>query len=170
MTTQDEHGHFTKEIPIPLPPSSSIPSLRIGLVCTSWNQDLLLPIIERTKKELVRLGIQEGTLKDTRIVPGSFELPYVAQAMSKKGEVDAIICFGLLIKGDTAHFEYISSAASQGMMQAQLNGNIPIIYGVLNCLTREQAEARCGPASQLPASLAATAINMAATKLEFYGK
>lgn len=55
-------------------------------------------------------------------------------------------------------------------MQAQLNTDVPIIYGILNCLTREQALARCGPESQLPASLAATAINMAYQKVQFYGK
>lgn len=54
-------------------------------------------------------------------------------------------------------------------MQAQLNSNVPIVYGVLNCLTKEQAEARCGPTSQLPYSLAATVVNMGALKTKYYG-
>ncbi len=57
-----------------------------------------------------------------------------------------------------------------GLVQAQLNTDVPIVYGVLNCYTREQAEARCGPTSELPDSLAHTALNMAALKREFLSK
>lgn len=64
------------------------------------------------------------------------------------------------------HFEYISSAVATGLMQVQLTSNLPVLYGVLNCLTLEQAQARCGTASPLPLSLATTALRMAALHLE----
>jgi 6,7-dimethyl-8-ribityllumazine synthase len=64
------------------------------------------------------------------------------------------------------HFEYISSAVATGLMQVQIAANLPVLYGVLNCLTMEQAQARCGPTSPLPLSLATTAIRMAALNVE----
>lgn len=64
------------------------------------------------------------------------------------------------------HFEYISSAVATGLMQVQLNSNLPVLYGVLNCVTLEQAQARCGKDSPLPLSLATTALRMAALHLE----
>jgi 6,7-dimethyl-8-ribityllumazine synthase len=64
------------------------------------------------------------------------------------------------------HFEYISSAVSTGLMQVQLTSNLPVLYGVLNCLTIEQAQARCGPNSPLPLSLATTALRMASLNVE----
>jgi len=97
-------------------------------------------------------------------VAGCYELPYAAKIVAKKREVDVVICFGLLIKGDTSHYEYLSQAVSQGLMKVQLESEVPVVYGVLNCLSRQQAEDRCGPTSQLPFSLAATALNIAGLK------
>lgn len=112
----DNHGHYTKEIPIPLPDKPKISPLRIGLICTCWNLELLQPLIEKTRAQLLALGVTERNIDAPVMVPGSFELPFAAQALAKSGEVDGIICFGLLIKGETAHFEYISNAASQGLI------------------------------------------------------
>ena len=183
----DAQGHYTQEINIALPEKRLIAPLTFGIVCTCWNQDLLQPLISNTKAALEKIGVEERQIRTPIMVPGSFELPFAAQALAQSGEVDAVLCFGLLIKGDTAHFEYISNATSQGkhslttttsfsyshhssgLMQAQLTSKVPIIYGVLNCLSREQAEDRVGPKSQLPQSLAASVVAMAALKTKHYG-
>jgi 6,7-dimethyl-8-ribityllumazine synthase len=75
-------------------------------------------------------------------VPGAYELPYAAKLLAMSGTVDAIICCGVLIKGDTLHFEYISSAVTSGIMNVNLATMTPVIYGVLNCLDEEQVKKR----------------------------
>ncbi|CDK26728.1 unnamed protein product [Kuraishia capsulata CBS 1993] len=85
-------------------------------------------------------------------VPGSFELPYAVEMLSRTGEpgnpgpckYDAIIAIGVLIKGDTSHYEYICESVTHQLMRAQSVIAAPIIYGVLTCLTEEQALARAG--------------------------
>ncbi len=75
-----------------------------------------------------------------------------------------MVALGVLVKGETAHFECISAAASQGLMTVGLETGVPVLYGVLNCLTTEQAAARCLPPSDLPSSLGLSAVHMAAIK------
>merc|ERR1712154_106797 len=78
-------------------------------------------------------------------VAGSYELPAAAQVLLKsKQRFDGVVCIGCLIKGETMHFEYISEAVTQGIMQLNLNYDSPTVYGVLGCLTEEQAKARAG--------------------------
>lgn len=158
--------HLVKEIPIRLPSPANIARLRIGIIRTSWNESLVGSLADQCKKSLLQNGVQEANLLEGYDVPGSFELPFVAHQLARSGRVDAVVCFGVLIKGETMHFEYISNAVSQGLMQVQLTTGIPVIYGVLNCLTLDQAWARCGPSSPLPMSLAATAIRMASLYVE----
>jgi len=86
-----------------------------------------------------------GVLKENVVemsVPGSFELPYAALSLAASGKVDAVVALGVLIKGETAHFENISSACANGLMEVGLKTAIPVLYGVLNCYTTEQAKAR----------------------------
>ncbi len=75
-----------------------------------------------------------------------------------------MICCGVLIKGETFHFEMISTSVANGLMNIQIETGVPMINGVLNCMTIEQAEARCGYNSDLPSSLACTAVYMANLK------
>lgn len=75
-----------------------------------------------------------------------------------------MVALGVLIKGETAHFENISAACANGLMEAGLKANIPVLYGVLNCYTVEQAKARCLAPSELPMSLGLSAVRMAALK------
>lgn len=75
-------------------------------------------------------------------VPGAYELPYAAKLLAMSGTVDAIICCGVLIKGDTFHFEYISDAVSKGIMNVNIATMTPVVYGVLNCLDEAQVKAR----------------------------
>jgi len=158
--------HLSKEIPIHLPSIENIAALRIGVIRTSWNETLVGSLHSKCKQALIEYGVKSENIVEDFDVPGSFELPFAAQSLALSGRVDAVICFGVLIKGETMHFEYISSSVSQGLMQVQLTTGIPVIYGVLNCLTLEQAAVRCGVStySALPQSLAATAIRMSSLK------
>jgi len=93
-----------------------------------------------------RQGLTSAGIVDKNIteiaVPGSFELPFAALALAQSGKVDAVVALGVLIKGETAHFENISSACANGLMEVGLKAGIPVLYGVLNCYTAEQAKAR----------------------------
>jgi len=158
---------FQKSVPIQLPSPQTIAGLRVGIIRTSWNDELVGELSVRCKEALLSSGIAaENIVADVYDVPGAYELPFAAQRLATSGKVDAIICFGVLIKGETMHFEYISSAVASGLMQVQITTNMPVLYGVLNCTTLEQAQARCGPKSPLPLSLATTAIRMASLNVE----
>lgn len=78
----------------------------------------------------------------TTYVPGAFEIPLTAKFLAASKRFDVIICLGCVIKGETMHFEYISQAASSGIMQVQLETMVPMIFGVLTVLNKEQAIAR----------------------------
>ena len=77
-------------------------------------------------------------------VPGSFEIPLVAKKLALSKKYDAVICLGALLRGETPHFDYISSTVTRGIGSASLESGIPVIYGVLTCNTVEQAIERAG--------------------------
>jgi 6,7-dimethyl-8-ribityllumazine synthase len=77
-------------------------------------------------------------------VPGAFELPAAAHRIAASGEVDAIVCVGAVIRGETPHFDYVAGAAATGILQAAITTGVPITFGVLTVDTTEQAEARAG--------------------------
>jgi len=152
-----------KEVPLALPAVSEIEKLRLGIVRTRWNAEFVDSFFEGTKEALLAAKVKSEHIFES-VVPGAWELPFAAQRMIQSGTVDAVICFGVLIKGQTQHFKFISQAVSQGLMKVQLKTGVPVIYGVLHCTTIEQAIERCNSSSTLIPSLAATAINMATLK------
>lgn len=91
-------------------------------------------------------GLKECNVKEDNIfikeVPGAYELPFAAKLLALSGTVDAIICCGVLIKGETLHFEYISEAVTKGIMDVNLGTMTPVVYGVLNCLNEDQVKKR----------------------------
>jgi 6,7-dimethyl-8-ribityllumazine synthase len=99
-----------------------------------------------------------------KIVPGSFELPIIAKYLAESEKVHAVICLGVVIRGDTPHFDFVCENCSRGIMDVSLKTNVPIIFGVLCCNTIKQAEERALPPSDLPRSLAITTITMAAQR------
>jgi len=116
-----------------------VSKLKIGIVYARWNSKVIDSLVKGCMSELKDAGVVDVT---TLAVPGSYELVYGAKSMISR--MDAVICIGCLIKGSTMHFEYISEAVSQGIMSLQLSANVPIVYGVLSCLTENQALARAG--------------------------
>ncbi|CAK7901713.1 6,7-dimethyl-8-ribityllumazine synthase [[Candida] anglica] len=123
-------------------------NLRIGILHARWNKKIIEALVEGAKARLLELNVKpENIVIET--VPGSFELPYGTKRFlereAKKGKpLDAVIPIGVLIKGSTMHFEYICDSVTQQLMKLNFQLNIPVIFGVLTCLTDEQAEARAG--------------------------
>jgi 6,7-dimethyl-8-ribityllumazine synthase len=77
-------------------------------------------------------------------VPGSFEIPPVAQRLGKSGRYVAVVCLGCVIRGDTDHYDHVAGAAASGIAQAALNCGVPVVFGVLTCDTLDQAINRAG--------------------------
>lgn len=135
-------------------------SLRIGVISTRWNTPIVQPLLDDVKSTLRENGIAGDDIVEMQ-VPGSFELPLAARFMSMAQKVDAVVCLGVLIKGDSEHYEYIASAVSKGIMDVQLSLGIPIVFGVLCCQTQQLAEERSlGDKSQAK-NWARTALEMA---------
>ncbi|MFM9132067.1 MAG: 6,7-dimethyl-8-ribityllumazine synthase [Actinomycetota bacterium] len=90
------------------------------------------------RRALARTGVLDGDVLEAW-VPGAFELPLAAKALAETGKVDAIICVGTVIRGDTPHFDYVCSEAARGIQQAQLDTGVPVMFGVLTVDTEQQA-------------------------------
>eukprot|EP00941_MAST-03F_sp_MAST-3F-sp1_P001147 g1147.t1 len=122
--------------------------MRIGIVCSRWNKTVIDSLVKGCREELQRLKVRTDDIVTVQ-VPGSYELPMGAKRMIdmhhlEKKPLDAVIAIGCLIKGETMHFEYIAEAVTQGIMKLSLDSGIPVIFGVLACLTEEQATLRAG--------------------------
>ena len=116
--------------------------LRVAIVHARWNPTIIDPLVRGTQEKLLEHGVQAENI-DVSSCPGSFELPFAASNLVK-ANYDAVVAIGVLIKGETMHFEYICDAVSHGLMKVQLDSGVPVIFGVLTCLTDEQAKARAG--------------------------
>ncbi|MDR1113376.1 MAG: 6,7-dimethyl-8-ribityllumazine synthase [Bacteroidales bacterium] len=116
----------------------------IGIIVSEWNATITSALLEGAKTTLLKQGINASQIKIYH-VPGSFELPLAASMLLEANDaIDAIICLGCVIQGETRHFEFISHAVANGITQISANYNSPVIFGVLTCNTMEQAEERSG--------------------------
>ena len=99
------------------------------------------------RAELVAAGLAE---EDFLVLeaPGAFELPIVARRLAIREDVAAVLCFGLVLKGETTHDRYVAEAAARGVLDVSLQTDKPVLFGVLTCDTLEQAEARALPAPE----------------------
>jgi 6,7-dimethyl-8-ribityllumazine synthase len=98
-------------------------------------------LVQGIREALTTCQVSEENIFETS-VPGCFELPLAARFLALSGTVDAIVTTGVLIKGETMHFEYIADAVSKGIMNVGIQTNVPVIFGVLTCLNEEQVKAR----------------------------
>jgi 6,7-dimethyl-8-ribityllumazine synthase len=135
--------------------------LKFGIVVARFNDFITNKLLDGAKDALVRHGVNEEDIEVTW-VPGSFEIPLVAQKMANTKRYDAVICLGAVIRGGTPHFEYVASEVTKGIAQVGLNTGMPVIYGVITADTLEQAIERAGTKQGNEGSKAAiTAIEMA---------
>ena len=115
--------------------------LRIAVIGARFNQALCDSMVDDACAALEYCSVAREDIQVIR-VPGSFELPVAASHIAKTKEYDAIICLGVLLKGETKHDAYIASAVAQGLTLISVETGIPVAFGVLTADTREQAEAR----------------------------
>jgi len=114
---------------------------RIAIVVSRFNDAITDGLLRGAQQALGEAGIPPSAVT-VITVPGAFEIPLTARRLAETGQVDAVVCLGCLIKGDTMHFEYIASAVAQGIMSVNLELGVPVTFGVLTTLTEAQAEAR----------------------------
>lgn len=120
--------------------------LRVAIVHTKWNAEVVNALVDGCRKELVRAGVKPEDVV-TVSVSGAYELPYAASRVIASQKIDAVVCVGCLIKGDTMHFEYICEAVTQGIMRVQLESHVPVLFGVLTVMNEQQARDRAGLSS-----------------------
>lgn len=140
--------------------------MRFGIVVSEWNTEITEALYQGARDTLLKFG---ATDKDVvrRNVPGSYELTLGAQLMAERKEFDAIICIGVVIQGETKHFDFICEAVGQGLTNLNIKYNLPVIFGVLTPNTMQQALDRAGGIHGNKGDEAAiTAIKMAALKKE----
>ncbi len=117
--------------------------LKVAIVASRFNDFITGKLIEGALDCLVRHGAEETGISIYR-VPGSFELPLAAQKIARSGEVDAIVCLGALIRGQTSHFDYIASEVTKGIAQISLESGLPVTFGIITADNLEQAIDRAG--------------------------
>ncbi len=138
----------------------SPPSGRFGLIAARFNSVVVDRLVEGAVDGLRRHGVGDAEIDIIR-VPGSYEIPLVAQKLGKNGRYVALICLGAVIRGDTDHYDYVAGAAANGIANAGLATGIPVIFGILTCETMEQALNRAGgKAGNKGFEAAVTAIEM----------
>jgi 6,7-dimethyl-8-ribityllumazine synthase len=140
--------------------------LRIAVVVARFNEDVTRRLLRGALNALKEHGVEDP---DVLWVPGSLELPVTALALAEKGNHDAIVCLGCVIRGETYHFEVVANQAAAGIMQVQLDTGVPVAFGVITTEDKEQALARSGPKNNKGADAAEAAIEMANLMREVQG-
>jgi 6,7-dimethyl-8-ribityllumazine synthase len=116
-------------------------SPQLAIVVSRFNEKITFGLLKGARAYLAErnAGVAEADIIEA---PGAFETPLIAQALARTGRYDGVVCLGCVIKGDTAHFEFISLGASIGLITASLSTQTPITFGILTTYTEEQAEER----------------------------
>lgn len=109
---------------------------RLAIVASRFNAEITEGLLAGAQRCLHEAGHAPATVIEA---PGAFEIPLIAQKLAQRDGYDGVICLGAVIKGDTAHFEYISNAASMGLMTASLSIGVPLTFGILTTYDEEQA-------------------------------
>jgi 6,7-dimethyl-8-ribityllumazine synthase len=119
------------------------PSGRFALVAARFNRLVVEQLVAGALDGLKRHGVPDDAV-DLVWVPGSFEIPLVAQRLAASRRYAAVVCLGAVIRGDTDHYDHVAGGAAGGIAHAALNTGVPVIFGVLTCDTLEQALNRAG--------------------------
>ncbi len=123
--------------------NKKVKSLRLAIVQSKFNVKVCEGLLSGALNCLSEYGFEEDEILIVK-VPGAFEIPIAADKLAQQKKYDAIICLGAVIKGETAHFDYISKAVTDGILHVGLKHGIPVIFGVLTAYNEEQAEIRSG--------------------------
>lgn len=153
---------MTSEDQKPTHSTASGGGLRIGVVRARWNSHIVDRLAGGVGRALAELGVDPADVVDVT-VPGSFELPMGARVLAASGRVDAVICLGCVIRGETTHYELVAGEAAAGIQQVQLTTGVPVAFGILTTEDEDQALARSeGPEGHnVGADAAVVAVEMA---------
>lgn len=144
----------------------SAKKMEFGIVVSDWNNNITHALLDGAYNTLIEHGAKKENIL-VKHVPGTFELTLGAQFMAEYADLDAVICLGCVIQGETRHFDFICQSVTHGITELNMNYNIPFIFGVLTTNNMEQAEERAGGKhGNKGVEAAVTAIKMAALQSE----
>jgi 6,7-dimethyl-8-ribityllumazine synthase len=151
----------------PRAPLGDASPFRFAVVVSRFNEAVTVSLRDAALRALAEAGAASGQVQ-VFDVPGAYEIPQAARAAAETGAFDAIVCLGCVIRGETPHFDYISSAVAHGITAAAGDTGVPMAFGVLTTNTLEQAQARAGANDENKGrEAAAAAIEMAALYRRF---
>ena len=141
--------------------------LKVGVVMARFNIDICEGLLSACTAELKKLGVAAEDIT-IATVPGALEIPLVLQTMAQRGDIDALVALGAVIRGETYHFEVVSNDSCRAVMEVQLDTGVPIANGILTCEDDDQALARmqtkgadCQPAARAYCLTIVTALRYA---------
>jgi 6,7-dimethyl-8-ribityllumazine synthase len=137
--------------------------VRVGVVCARFNDGITWRLLDGVRRGLATAGVADGDV-EVLWVPGSFELPVTAKALAVSGRVDAVICVGAVIRGDTTHYDLVAGECARGIRSVALETGLPILFGVLTTENVDQALVRSEEAGghNVGEEAAAAAVEMVA--------
>ena len=147
----------------PNPEAVDAANLRIAVVAARYNERLVEALLRQVSAGLRTAGITEGNMALER-VPGSNELPVAVRLVAERRKPDAIVALGVIVRGDTIHYELIATAAAEALQRVALDARTPVINGIVVAENQAQAEARCLGAIDRGLEYAQAAVAMAALK------
>jgi len=153
---------------IKFPETPNGTDVRIGIIVARWNADIITGLYQGVNESLTKCGVKPANVFTT-YVPGAFELPVTAKLLAMSKRVDAIICLGTLIKGDTMHFEYIAGATADGIMKVSVETALPVLFGVLTVNNKEQAIIRSTGDTNEGLSWGLSAVEMGLNRMQAMG-
>lgn len=133
--------------PARVPDASLPPGTRVAVVASSYHAELVEQMVGSATSTLQAAGLAEDGLLRVD-APGAFELPLIARRLALRDDVACVLCFGLVLRGETSHDRYIADAVANALQRVALDTDTPTLFGVLTCDTLEQARARALPAAE----------------------
>lgn len=117
--------------------------MRLAVVCGRFNDHVTERLLEGARRGAAECGVEPGSMVE-EWVPGAFEIPFAARAIAASGRVDAVVCLGAVIRGETSHYDFVAGECARGIQDVQLETGVPVLFGVLTTEDLAQAEARSG--------------------------
>lgn len=154
---------MSTDSPDPIIPDNMPDDLVFCIIAATYNHELVDQLTQRTIETLMEHGVSEENIDFIR-VPGSNEIPYIANIQGLSGQYDCLIALGVIVAGDTKHDEIIANSTANAMHGISMTTEIPVINGIIHTETREQAEARVGSQIDRGSEFAHAAILMATHK------
>jgi 6,7-dimethyl-8-ribityllumazine synthase len=115
--------------------------MRVGVVRSRWNAAIVERLVAGVRRGLTRAGVADDTVVEIS-VPGSFEIPFGAKVLAESGEIEAVVCVGAVIRGETTHYDLVAGECARGIQDVQLATGVPVAFGVLTTEDETQALAR----------------------------